>query len=261
VHYVCDEQSEWNPDIEDIKSRITPKTKAIVLINPNNPTGSVYSADVIQQIVEICRKHNLVLLSDEIYDRIVYDGKKHVSPASISNDILHISFNGLSKVFRVCGFSLGWMIISGRKKDAADFIGGLKVLSSLRPGGSVFAHVALKTALEFDNSIDQLIEPGGRLREQRDTAWKLLNEIPGITCVKPQGSIYMFPKIDTAKFNIMDDMKFILDLLNAKKILFVQGTGFNWIRPDHFRVVFLPEVKEIESAMLTLKDFLSTYRQ
>lgn len=261
VHYICDEASEWNPDVEDMRRKITSKTKAIVLINPNNPTGSVYSRDTIEKIIALCAEHSLILLSDEIYDRIVYDGKTHISAASISDDIFHITFNGFSKVFMACGFRLGWMVICGNKKGAEDFMDGIKVLSSMRLCSNVIAQTALKVALEKDNNIKAMVEPGGRLYEQREAAWKLLNDIPGISCVKPSGSLYMFPKIDAAKFGIKNDEKFILDLLNKKKILFVQGTGFNWPAPDHFRVVFLPTVTDIEYAMGSLKDFLSSYQQ
>ena len=261
VHYICDEQSGWNPDINDLRKKVTSKTKAVVLINPNNPTGSVYKKEVIEEIIEVCRQNELVLFSDEIYDRVVYDGKTHISPAALAEDILIINFNGLSKVFRACGFRLGWMILNGNKKGASDFIDGLKVLSSMRLCGNVLAQVGLKAAIDLDDSIKTLVEPGGRLREQRDMAWKLLNDIPGISCVKAEGALYMFPKIDVNKFGIKDDVKFILDLLNDKKILFVEGTGFNWKAPDHFRIVFLPSVKDLEYAITQLKDFLAVYKQ
>ena len=261
VHYICDEKSGWNPDIADLRKKVTKKTKAVVIINPNNPTGSVYKKEIIEEIIEICRQNNLVLFSDEIYDRIVYDGKTHISPAALADDILVINFNGLSKVFRACGFRLGWMVLNGNKKGASDFIDGLKVLSSMRLCSNVLAQVALKAAVESDDSIKALVEPGGRLREQRDAAWKLLNDIPGVSCVKAEGALYMFPKVDAGKFGIKDDVKFILDVLSAKKILFVQGTGFNWKSPDHFRIVFLPEVAQLEYAIAALKDFLATYKQ
>jgi len=261
VHYICDEKSDWNPDIADLKKKVTKRTKAIVIINPNNPTGSVYKKEVIEAIVEICRQNNLVLFSDEIYDRVIYDDKTHISPAALADDILVINFNGLSKVFRACGFRLGWMILNGNKKGASDFVDGLKVLSSMRLCSNVFAQLGVKAAIELDNSIEALVKPGGRLREQRDIAWKLLNDIPGISCVKAEGALYMFPKVDINKFGIKDDVKFILDVLNTKKILFVEGTGFNWKAPDHFRIVFLPEVKELEYAIGQLKSFLATYKQ
>ena len=261
VHYICDEKSNWNPDINDLKKKITKKTKAVVVINPNNPTGSVYKKEIIEEIIEVCRQNKLVLFSDEIYDKIVYDGKTHVSPAALADDILVINFNGLSKVFRACGFRLGWMVLNGNKKGAADFVDGLKVLSSMRLCSNVLSQVALKTAIESDDSIKTLVAPGGRLKEQRDVAWKLLNDISGVSCVKAEGALYMFPKIDSNKFGIKDDVKFILDLLNDKKVLFVEGTGFNWKNPDHFRIVFLPEVKDLEYAITQLKNFLAVYKQ
>ena len=261
VHYICDEKSGWNPDIADLRKKVTKRTKAVVIINPNNPTGSVYKKEVIEEIIEICRQNKLVLFSDEIYDRIVYDNKTHISPAALADDILVINFNGLSKVFRACGFRLGWMVLNGDKKRASDFVDGLKVLSSMRLCSNVLAQVALKAAIDHDDSIKALVAPGGRLREQRDLAWKLLNDIPGVSCVKAEGSLYMFPKVDINKFGIKDDVKFILDVLNAKKILFVEGTGFNWINPDHFRIVFLPKVKELEYAITQLGDFLANYKQ
>ena len=261
VHYICDEQSGWNPDINDLRKKVTSKTKAVVLINPNNPTGSVYKKEVVEEIIEVCRQNDLVLFSDEIYDRVVYDDKTHISPAALADDILIINFNGLSKVFRACGFRLGWMILNGNKKGASDFIDGLKVLSSMRLCSNVLAQVGLKAAIELDDSIKTLVAPGGRLREQRDIAWKLLNDIPGISCVKAEGALYMFPKIDVNKFGIKNDVKFILDFLNDKKVLFVEGTGFNWKEPDHFRIVFLPGVKDLEYAITQLKDFLAVYKQ
>ncbi|MCL2481690.1 MAG: pyridoxal phosphate-dependent aminotransferase [Spirochaetaceae bacterium] len=261
VHYICDEKSGWNPDINDLRKKVTKKTKAVVIINPNNPTGSVYTKETIEEIIDICRQNNLVLFSDEIYDRVVYDGRTHISPAALADDILVINFNGLSKVFRACGFRLGWMILNGNKKGAEDFIDGLKVLSTMRLCSNVLSQVALKVAIESDNSIKTLVEPGGRLREQRDAAWKLLNDIPGVSCVKAEGALYMFPKIDSNKYGIKNDVKFILDLLNDKKVLFVEGTGFNWKEPNHFRIVFLPEVKDLQYAISQLKDFLAVYRQ
>ena len=261
VHYMCDEKSGWNPDINDLRKKVTKKTKAVVIINPNNPTGSVYKKEVLEEIIEICRQNKLVLFSDEIYDRIVYDGKTHISPAALADDILVINFNGLSKVFRACGFRLGWMVLNGNKKDASDFIDGLKVLSSMRLCSNVLAQVALKAAIELDDSIKALVSRGGRLKEQRDIAWKLLNDIPGISCVKAEGALYMFPKVDIKKYGIKNDVKFVLDILNTKKVLFVEGTGFNWKEPDHFRIVFLPSVKDLEYAIGALKDFLLDYKQ
>ncbi|WP_319561931.1 pyridoxal phosphate-dependent aminotransferase [Marispirochaeta sp.] len=261
VHYRCDEESSWYPDIADIASRITDRTRGIVIINPNNPTGSVYPKEILEQIVELARQHDLIVFSDEIYDKILYDDTVHTPTASLADDILMVTFNGLSKVYRAAGFRAGWMIISGRKSHAEDYLEGLSMLSNMRLCANVPAQYAIQAALGGYQSIKDLLLPGGRLREQRDIAYRMLTEIPGITCVKPQGALYLFPKIDTDRFGIVDDMKFILDFLKEKKVLMVQGTGFNWPDPDHFRIVFLPRVDELEYVLGALQDFLETYRQ
>ena len=261
VHYMCDEESDWNPDIKDIEKKITPKTKAIVIINPNNPTGSVYSKEIIQGIVDIARRHGLIIFSDEIYDRILYDGDIHYSPAAMADDILIFTFTGLSKVHRACGVRAGWMVISGDKSRYHGYLDGIKTLTSMRLCSNVPAQYAIKAALELDDSIFALTAEGGRLREQRDIIHQMLNDIPGVSCKKARGSLYVFPKFDVEKFNIRDDNKFVLDFLNAKNVLMVSGTGFNWPEPDHCRIVLLPPKDDLEEAMVRLKDFLATYRQ
>ena len=261
VHYMCDEESDWNPDLKDIEKKITPKTKAIVIINPNNPTGSVYSKEIIQGIVDIARRHGLIIFSDEIYDRILYDGDIHYSPAAMADDILIFTFNGLSKVHRACGVRAGWMVISGDKSRYHGYLDGIKTLTSMRLCSNVPAQFAIKAALELDDSIFALTAEGGRLREQRDIIHQMLNDIPGVSCKKARGSLYVFPKFDVEKFNIRDDNRFVLDFLNAKNVLMVSGTGFNWPEPDHCRIVLLPPKDDLEEAMVRLKDFLATYRQ
>ncbi|WP_319476548.1 pyridoxal phosphate-dependent aminotransferase [Marispirochaeta aestuarii] len=261
VHYRCDEESSWYPDIEDMASKITDRTRGIVVINPNNPTGSVYPREILEKIVELARQHDLIVFSDEIYDKILYDDTTHTPTASLADDILMVTFNGLSKVYRAAGFRAGWMIISGCRTHAEDYLEGLSMLSNMRLCANVPAQYAIQAALGGYQSIKDLLLPGGRLREQRDIAYRMLTDIPGITCVKPQGALYLFPKIDTGRFGIVDDMKFILDFLKEKKVLMVQGTGFNWPEPDHFRIVFLPRVDELEHVLGALKDFLETYRQ
>ena len=261
VHYVCDEQSEWYPDLDDLESKITPKTKGIVVINPNNPTGAVYPKEVLEKIAAIAEKHKLAVFCDEIYDKILYDGATHTSLASLIHDTFCITYNGLSKNYRACGFRAAWMVLSGNKKMAEDYIDGLDLLANMRLCSNVPGQYAIQTALGGYQSINDLVKPGGRLYEQRTLCHKLLNDIPGISCVKAKGSLYMFPKIDTEKFNIYDDQKFVLDLLMEKRILLVNGTGFNWDKPDHFRVVFLPRTDDLEKALLRLKEFLAGYRQ
>ncbi|CAG8998400.1 MAG: Glutamate-pyruvate aminotransferase AlaA [Candidatus Celerinatantimonas neptuna] len=261
VHYICDEQSDWFPDIEDIKSKITLRTKGIVVINPNNPTGAVYSRELLMQIVELAREHNLVIFADEIYSKIIYDESQHISLATLTDDLLTITFNGLSKAYRICGFRSGWLMVSGSKHQAKDYIAGLDILSSMRLCANVPIQHAIQTALGGYQSIDDLVTPGGRLYEQREIAWKMLNDIPGISCVKPKGAMYLFPKLDIKKFNIQDDQQFALDLLMKEKILIVQGTGFNWQQPDHFRVVFLPQKSDLQDALNRLELFLANYRQ
>ncbi len=261
VHYICDEQADWYPDINDIRSKITERTKGIVIINPNNPTGALYPESLLQEIIQVAREHNLVVLADEIYDKILYDEEKHTSIASLADDVLFLTFNGLSKSYRVAGFRSGWMIISGNKHKASDFIEGLNMLSSMRLCANVPAQHAVQTALGGYQSINDLILPGGRLKEQRDLAWEMLDNIPGISCVKPKGALYLFPKLDVKRFNIHDDEKFAYDLLKQEKMLVVQGTAFNWPEPDHFRIVSLPYVDQLEDAINRIGRFLSKYSQ
>ncbi|HBG17451.1 MAG TPA: aminotransferase, partial [Firmicutes bacterium] len=240
VHYLCDEQSDWYPDLEDIKRKITPKTKGIVVINPNNPTGALYPRELLQQIVELAVTHELIVFADEIYDQILYDEAEHTSIASLSDETLFVTMNGLSKSHRITGFRAGWMVVSGKKAIAAGYIEGLNMLASMRLCSNVPAQYAIQTALGGYQSIKDLTKPGGRLHEQMEFAWRRINDIPGLSCVKPKGALYLFPKVDTARFKITDDQQFIGDFLRAEKVLLVQGTGFNWPNPDHFRVVFLP---------------------
>jgi alanine-synthesizing transaminase len=261
VHYICDEQSDWFPDIDDIKSKITSKTKGIVLINPNNPTGAVYSKDLLEQIVELARQHNLIVFSDEIYSKIVYDDAKHIPLATLADDILIVTFDGLSKAYRVCGFRVGWMMISGAKRQARDYISGIEILASMRLCANVPMQHAIQTSLGGYQSINELTVPGGRLYDQTQGAWKLINDIPGLSCTKPHGALYLFPKIDQKKFNIKDDQRFAMDLLMQEKILIVQGTGFNWHKPDHFRIVCLPRMDELTKAISKIGNFLEDYRQ
>lgn len=261
VHYLCDEEDEWQPDLEDIRSKITPNTRGIVIINPNNPTGAVYQRKMLLSLIELARTNDLVVFADEIYDKILYDEEQYIPLASLADDLLFLTFSGLSKSYRVAGFRTGWMVVSGDKGRAKDYIDGLDILASMRLCSNVPTQHAIQTALGGYQSINELTQPGGRLYEQRNVAWQRLNEIDGISCVKPKGALYLFPKIDTAKFNIVDDEKFVLDFLLAKKVLLVQGTGFNWTKPDHFRVVFLPHVEHLHEALNRLEDFLDTYRQ
>ncbi len=261
VHYICDEQSEWYPDIEDIRSKITDRTKAIVIINPNNPTGAVYPKEILEQIVQIAREHGLMIFSDEIYDRLVMDGYEHTSIASLAPDVFCITFSGLSKSHMIAGFRIGWMILSGDKKCAKGYIEGLNMLSSMRLCSNVPAQSIVQTALGGYQSVNEYIQPSGRIYEQREFVYKALTDIPGITAVKPKAAFYIFPKIDTEKFHILDDEQFALDFLHEKQVLFVPGKGFNWNEPDHFRVVYLPNVLQLEKATRKLRDFLSTYRQ
>jgi len=261
VHYLCDESAGWEPDIDDMERKITPHTKGIVVINPNNPTGAVYSRQTLERIVELARKHNLIIFSDEIYDKIVYDGAVHVPMATLADDVLIVSFSGLSKVYRVAGFRCGWMVITGPRHRARDYIEGLNMLSSMRLCANVPAQHAVQTALGGYQSITALIQPGGRLYEQRLKAWQMLNEIPGVSCMKPQGALYLFPRLDPAVFKLRSDRQFILDLLRQEQILVVEGTAFNWPRPDHFRIVFLPHAHVIEEALTGLRRFLAHYRQ
>lgn len=259
VHYLCDEASDWYPDLEDLESKITPRTKGMVIINPNNPTGAVYPEDVLRRMVAIAERHNLIIFSDEIYDRILYDDAVHFSPATFSGDILFLTFSGLSKNYRAAGFRAGWMIVSGAKARAKSYIEGLTALASMRLCSNVPSQFAIQTALGGYQSINELIMPTGRLRKQRDACYEKLTAIPGITCVKPKGAFYLFPKIDVQKFNIQDDVQFVLDLLEDQHILLVHGTGFNWPRPDHFRVVYLPTVEELNTTLDKMALFLKDY--
>ena len=261
VHYICDEQSDWFPDIADIRARITPKTRGLVLINPNNPTGAVYSKELLEQILEVAREHNLIIFADEIYDKVLYDGAIHHSIAALADDVICLTFGGLSKNYRIAGFRAGWMAITGPHYLAEDYIEGINILASMRLCANVPCQHSIQTALGGYQSIDDLVKPGGRLYEQMNTAWRMLNDIPGISCVRPKGAMYLFPKIDVKRFNIADDEKFVLDFLTEKKVLLVHGTGFNWPQPDHFRLVFLPRQDELASAVNKLKDFLAIYQQ
>ena len=261
VHYICDEQSDWYPDIEDMRKKINDRTKAIVIINPNNPTGALYPKEVLQQIVDLAREHQLIIFSDEIYDRLVMDGKEHVSIASLAPDLFCVTFSGLSKSHMIAGFRIGWMILSGNKNIARDYIEGIKMLSNMRLCSNVPAQSIVQTALGGHQSVNDYIVPGGRIYEQREYVYKALTDIPGISAVKPQAAFYMFPKIDTKKFNIVNDEKFALDLLREKKILIVQGSGFNWHQPDHFRVVYLPRIEVLKEAVGKIGEFLQYYSQ
>jgi len=261
VHYTCDEQSDWFPDIEDIKAKITDKTRGIVVINPNNPTGAVYSQELLEQIVELARQHNLVIFADEIYSKVLYDDTEFVPMARLAQDVVCVSFNGLSKSYRLAGFRSGWMIISGAKQYAGGFIEGVNMLSSMRLCANVPAMLAVQTALGGYQSINELILPGGRLCEQRDLAWSMLNDIPGISCVKPKGAMYLFPKIDLNIHKIHNDQKFVQDFLIQEKVLLVEGTAFNWKSPDHFRIVFLPRIDELSKAIERLAVFFDKYKQ
>lgn len=261
VHYMCDEQNEWNPDLDDIKKKITPNTKGIVIINPNNPTGALYSDEILKEIVEIARQNDLILFADEIYDRLVMDGLAHTALASLAPDVPCISFNGLSKSHRVAGFRVGWMVISGDKKKIKGYIEGLNLLSSMRLCANVPAQSIVQTALGGVQSVDELLLPGGRIYEQREFVYNALCEIDGISVVKPKAAFYIFPKLDTKKFNLHDDEKLVLDFLKAKKVLLMHGKGFNYPTPDHLRIVYLPRRRILGEAMDAFKDFLSEYRQ
>ncbi len=261
VHYLCDEESNWAPDLADMEAKITSRTKAIVVINPNNPTGAVYPRDCLEQIVALAREHGLVLFADEIYDRIVYDGVQQTPLATLADDILIGTFNGLSKTYRVPGFRSGWLVLSGTKYQARDYIEGLGILSAMRLCANMPAQLAIETALGGFQSIDQLTVPGGRLAVQRDALYEEMNAIPGISCVKPRGAFYLFPKIDTRRFGVADDERMILDLLEEEKVLLVQGTAFNWIRPDHFRMVFLPRTDQITDVTSRIGNFFGHYAQ
>lgn len=260
-HYLCDEGSGWLPDLQDIRAKITPRTRGIVVINPNNPTGALYPAEMLRELVNIAREHGLIVFADEIYDKVVYDGLHHTSIASLADDVLFLTFNGLSKNYRACGYRAGWLVVSGEKRHARDYIEGLDILASMRLCANVPAQHAIQTALGGYQSIDDLVAPGGRLCRQRDLAHQLLTDIPGISCVKPQAALYLFPRLDPQVYPIEDDQQFILDLLLEEKVLLVQGSGFNWPHPDHVRVVFLPNSDDLTEAIGRIARFLEHYRK
>ena len=261
VHYLCDEQSEWMPDIADIRRKITPNTRAIVVINPNNPTGALYPETLLQELVELARQHQLIVFADEIYDKTLYDGNTHTSMASLAEDVLFITFNGLSKNYRACGYRAGWMVVSGNKKIAGDYIVGLNMLASMRLCSNTPGQLAIQTALGGYQSIKDLVAPTGRLARQRDMAYEMLSAIPGVSVVRPKAALYMFPRLDPKMYPIEDDQQFAYELLAEEKVLIVQGTGFNWARPDHFRVVFLPNSDDLSDAINRIARFLDHYRK
>ena len=261
VHYLCDEQADWLPDIADIRAKITPHTRGIVVINPNNPTGALYPPELLLQIVELARQHQLIIFADEIYDKTLYDGNTHTSIASLADDVLFVTFNGLSKNYRSCGYRAGWMIVSGDKRHAGDYIEGLNMLASMRLCSNTPGQLAIQTALGGYQSIKDLVAPGGRLCRQRDLAYELLMQIPGVSVVKPKAALYMFPKLDPKMYPIADDQQFAYELLAEEKVLIVQGTGFNWPTPDHFRLVFLPNSDDLSDAVGRIARFLGHYRK
>jgi len=261
VHYICDESSDWSPDLDDIRSKVSPKTRAIVVINPNNPTGAVYERSTLEGIAQIARENELIVYADEIYSRITYEDAVYIPFSAVAPDILTITFDGLSKAWRAAGFRAGWMVLSGNKKIAADYVEGLDMLANMRLCPNMPSQMGIQTALGGFQSIKDLILPGGRLREQRDIAANLINEIPGLSVVKPKGALYCFPKIDTKRFNIANDERFVLDLLREQRLLLVHGTGFNWKEPDHFRIVFLPDKDTLTDAIRRLGKFLENYKQ
>lgn len=261
VHYICDESSDWYPDLADIENKVTPKTKAIVVINPNNPTGALYPRELLERLVEIARRHELIIFSDEIYDRLVMDGEEHISTASLAPDLFCVTFSGLSKSHMACGFRVGWMILSGNKALAQDYMAGINMLSNMRLCSNVPGQSIIQTALGGYQSVNEYIVPGGRVYEQREFICKAINDIPGLSVVKPKAAFYAFPKIDTKKFNILDDQQFALDFLREKRVLIVPGSGFNWKQPDHFRLVYLPRIEVLSEATEKLENFLKTYRQ
>ncbi len=260
-HYICDEQSGWLPDLDDIRSKVTPNTRAIVIINPNNPTGALYPDELLREIIEIARQNHLIIYADEVYDKVLYDGATHTSIASLADDVLFVTLNGLSKNYRAAGFRSGWAIVSGRKNHARDYISGLTMLASMRLCANVPAQFGIQTALGGYQSINDLVLPTGRLMRQRDLAWKLLTDIPGVTCFKPQSAMYLFPRLDPKMYPIEDDQQFVLDLLVQERVLLVQGSGFNWPYPDHVRVVFLPNSDDLTEAIGRISNFLEYYRK
>ncbi|MFR9724174.1 pyridoxal phosphate-dependent aminotransferase [Streptomyces sp. MS19] len=261
VHYVCDESADWYPDLDDMAAKITDRTRAVVIISPNNPTGAVYPREILEGILDLARRHHLMVFSDEIYDKILYDDAEHLSPAVLAPDVVCLTFSGLSKAYRVAGFRSGWVVVSGPRRHAANYLEGLTMLASMRLCANAPAQYAIQAALGGRQSITDLVLPGGRLHEQRDVAWRTLNDIPGISCVKPRGALYAFPRIDLSVHGIHDDERFVLDLLLREKIQVVQGTGFNWPRPDHFRILTLPRADDLVSAISRIGRFLSGYRQ
>jgi alanine-synthesizing transaminase len=260
VHYQCDEANGWMPNLDDIRAKITPRTKGIVVINPNNPTGALYADALLLEIVTIAREHGLVIFADEVYDKVLYDGVKHTALGSLSNDVLTLTFNSLSKSYRSCGYRAGWMVVSGDKRPAKDYIEGLNMLSNMRLCANVPGQYAIQTALGGYQSIDDLVCEGGRLRRQRDLAYSLITAIPGVTCVKPSAALYMFPRLDPKVYPIEDDQQFFLELLQETRVMLVQGSGFNWSSPDHFRIVFLPHEDDLREAISRIAHFLETYR-
>jgi alanine-synthesizing transaminase len=261
VHYMCDEANGWMPDLDDIRRKITPATKGIVVINPNNPTGALYSDELLREIVAIARQHGLVILADEVYDKVLYDDVRHTAIGSLSEDVLTLTFNSLSKSYRSCGYRAGWMVVSGDRKAGADYIEGLTMLSNMRLCANVPGQWAIQTALGGYQSINELIGPGGRLRRQRDLAYELITAIPGVSCVKPQAALYMFPRLDPKVYPIVDDRQFFLELLQETRVMLVQGTGFNWPQPDHFRIVFLPHEDDLREAVQRIGRFLEGWRR
>jgi alanine-synthesizing transaminase len=260
-HYLCDEGAGWLPDLADLRGKIGPATRAIVLINPNNPTGALYPDDLLREVIEIARSHQLIIFADEIYDKVLYDGATHTSVASLADDVLFVTFNGLSKNYRACGYRAGWMVVSGEKRHARDYIEGLDMLASMRLCSNVPGQYAIQTALGGYQSIVDLVAPGGRLARQRDLAWELLTQIPGVSCCKPQAALYLFPRLDPKRYPIADDQQFVLDLLLEEKVLLVQGSGFNWPNPDHFRLVFLPNADDLREAIGRIARFLDHYHK
>lgn len=261
VHYICDEESEWYPDIEDMRKKITPKTVGIVIINPNNPTGALYPKEVLEQIIELARENDLILFSDEIYDRLLYDDHEHISTASLAPDLFTITFNGLSKSHMVCGYRSGWMSLGGNKSNVSDYIEGITLLSSMRLCSNMPGQSVIETALNTKEDVKAFMQPGGRFYEQREVICKAINDVPGLSVVKPKGAFYIFPKIDIEKYNIIDDAKFVLDFLKEHHVLLTNGTGFNWHKPDHFRIVYLPDVDVLKTISGKMTDFLKDYSQ
>lgn len=261
VHYLCDEANDWMPDLADIRAKITPNTRGIVIINPNNPTGALYDVPMLQALVSIAREHQLVIFADEVYDKVLYDDEQHTAIASVSTDVLTLTFNSLSKAYRSCGYRAGWLVVSGNKANASDFIEGLNMLANIKLGSNVPGQWAIQTALGGYQSIKDLVGEGGRLRRQRDLAYELITAIPGVSCVKPKAALYMFPRLDPAIYPIVDDRDFFMKVLRETRVMLVQGTGFNWIKPDHFRIVFLPHDDDLRIAIARLAQFLENYRK